>query len=129
MANAFTQDHIDTLKKTADARMRLLDGLDISEVKGDAVKMATAVKLLDSIDNSVISVAKVRVEETSAKTSAEIQASMAEFVKTVHAAQNSKRPSARSGIHQTVPETIKPKNIEGLMDIGPGKLSMADFTK
>jgi poly-D-alanine transfer protein DltD len=124
MAAAFTQDDLALLEKTISARKTLLDGIDLQNIKGDVVKMSSAVALLDSIDKTIVNVAKVRVDETGVKNAAEIQQRSAEFLMQIHQRLNKKNHAKAA---KEVPSEIKAKDVPGIKHIGQDTVSMDNF--
>lgn len=124
MAAAFTQDNIELLQKTIQARKDLLSGIDIGKIQGNPEMVSVALSVLDSIDKTIVNVAKVRVEETGVKNMAEIQERSADLIRSLHGALN-KQAHARST--PEVPTTVKAKDVPGNKFVGIDNVSISDF--
>lgn len=124
MAAAFTQDNLDLLQKTIQARKDLLSGIDIGKIQGNPEMVSVALSVLDSIDKTIVNVAKVRVEETGVKNMAEIQERSADLIRSLHGALN-KQAHARTV--PEVPTTVKAKDVPGNKFVGIDNVSISDF--
>lgn len=126
MAAAFTQDNLDLLEKTIQARKTLMSGIEMDKIKGDPEMISVALSVLDSIDKTIVNVAKVRVDETGVKNMAEIQERSADLIRTLHGALNRK---AHARVTPEVPTTVKAKDVPGNKFIGNDDVSISDFQK
>ncbi|EKD89632.1 MAG: hypothetical protein ACD_33C00023G0003 [uncultured bacterium] len=99
MSALFSPEDQRLLDKTTNVRERIIDNLIKAELPTKASDIMAITSLLESLDKTILSKAKLKIEDTNSKTNEEVKETMKELLLNLHKSVN-KKP------HEHSPERI-----------------------
>lgn len=94
MANSFSPDDVRLLEKTISVRERIIDNLLTKELPTKARDIDTLTNLLESVDRSIFSKAKIKIDERDSKSNEETKEVLKQLMLNLHSNNKRAQPEA-----------------------------------